>query len=293
MNSRHNNMRFTYETEVNNCISFIGLNITHDDLNNEHRYITSVYRKPTSTSLFTNYNSFTPIGYRLSVFKCLIYRAYHLCSNWKLFHEEITHVRSMLLRNSYPAWILDKIIKISVSKFTGPKCVVFGPSNDRIYIGIPYLGKPSDSLRRAIKNICKRFIHKDVIVFYKPGRRISNFFRLKDATPVDLRSGVVYEYSCGTCHCSYVGCTSRHLRHRIAEHAGVSHLTGRPVKNLVHSNIRDHLNHCNEGTCSSRDFKILATGNNELELLIKERLLIDKNKPSLNGNIGSFELLLI
>ena len=27
---RHNNMRFTYETEVNSCISFIGLNITHD-----------------------------------------------------------------------------------------------------------------------------------------------------------------------------------------------------------------------------------------------------------------------
>ena len=62
MNSRQNNMRVIYETEVNNCISFIGLNITHVDLNNAHRYITSVYRKPTSTSLFTNYNSFTPIG---------------------------------------------------------------------------------------------------------------------------------------------------------------------------------------------------------------------------------------
>ena len=32
---------------------------------------------------------------------------------------------------------------------------------------------------------------------------------------------------------------------------------------------------------------------NDLELLIKERLLIDRKKPSLNGNIGSFELLLI
>ena len=89
-----------------------------------------------------------------------------------------------------------------------------------------------------------------------------------------------------------MGQTSRHLRHRVSEHAGVSHLTGRPVKNLVHSNIRDHLINCQEGSCSQRDFKILASGSCELELLIKERLLIDIKKPSLNGNVGSFELLL-
>ena len=128
----------------------------------------------------------------------------------------------MLLRNSYPAWLLDKIIKSSVSKFIGSNSVAFGPNKDRIYIGIPYLGKPNDSLRHTIKKIFKQFIQtKDVIVYYKPGRRISNFFRLKDATHFDLRSGVVYEYSCGRCHSTYVGQTSRHLRHRIAEHAGL------------------------------------------------------------------------
>ena len=85
MNSRHPNMRFTYEAETNNCISFSGVTITHSLSNNLHGYQTSVYRKPTSTALFTNYNSFTPLTYRLSVFRCLIYRAYHLCSSWNYF----------------------------------------------------------------------------------------------------------------------------------------------------------------------------------------------------------------
>src|SRR5206468_6002069 len=109
MNSRHANMRFTYETEKDECISFSGVNTTHiPSGNNLDGYQTSVYRKPTFTSLFTNYNSFTPLTYRLSVFKCLIYRAYHLCSSWSLFHVEISKLRSMLLRNAYPSWILDR-----------------------------------------------------------------------------------------------------------------------------------------------------------------------------------------
>lgn len=266
---------------------------THHLVNDCNGYVTSVYRKPTSTALFTNYNSFTPLAYRLSVLKCLIYRAYRLCSSWSLFHDEITVLRSMLLRNAYPSWILDRVIKLSVSNLIKPN-IKFGPNKERLYIGLPYLGKTTDAIRRAIKQICKEFIpHKDVIVFCKPGRRIANFFRVKDTTPFDLRSHVVYEYTCAECHFSYIGQTSRHLRHRVAEHAGISHLTGRPVKTIIHSSIHDHCMQCRGSGCALRNFKILATGNNELELLVKERLLIDRKKPSLNGNVGSFELLLV
>src|SRR5207248_7131005 len=129
MNSRHANMRFTYETETDNRISFIGLTIEHSPLNNTHGYQTSIYQKPTSTSLFTNFNSFTPLVYRLSVFKCLVYRAYHLCSSWSLFHIEITKIRAILLRNAFPAWLLDRIIKRSVANFVQPK-VKFGPAKE-------------------------------------------------------------------------------------------------------------------------------------------------------------------
>ena|SRR5437868_3152212 len=86
--------------------------------------------------------------------------------------------------------------------------------------------------------------------------------------------------------------TARHLRHRIAEHAGVSHLTGKIMKQQVHSSIRDHCAQCLGSDTSARSFKILSRGNNELELLVKELLLINRNKPVINGNCGSFELLL-
>ena len=57
------------------------------------------------------------------------------------------------------------------------------------------------------------------------------------------------------------------------------------MKSQSHSSIRDHCSHCNLDDCSSRNFRILATGNSELELLVKERLLINRRKPVLNGKI--------
>ena len=196
------------------------------------------------------------------------------------------------MRNAYPSRLLDHIIKTSVSNFIN-RNVKFGPQKERLYIGLPFLGKTTDSIRRVIKQINKQYIpDKDIIVFFKPGKRISNFFSIKDRTPLEMRSHIVYEYKCPRCQSSYIGETIRHLRQRAAEHRGVSHLTDRPVKSLVHSRIRDHCTQCQGSECSLLNFKILATGCSEYELLIKERLLIDSKKPAINGNIGSFELLL-
>jgi hypothetical protein len=47
------------------------------------------------------------------------------------------------------------------------------------------------------------------------------------------------------------------------------------MKSQSHSNIRDHCLLCTDSNCSSRNFKILARGNNELELLVKERIFVE------------------
>ena len=92
----------------------------------------------------------------------------------------------MLLRNAYPSFIIDRIIKRCISDFVQPN-VKFGPHKERLYIGLPFLGRATDHLRRSIKHINKQLIpHKDIIVYFKPGRRVSNFFRTKDSTPMNM-----------------------------------------------------------------------------------------------------------
>ena len=296
MNSRHANMRFTVETECNDSISFIGLTISHARHSTDsglHCYDTTVYRKPTSTGLFMNFKSFVPLAYRLSVLKCLVYRALRLCSNCSLFLHEVSTVKQLLMRNSFHVKVLGGVISRTLASMTAPPTVFTGPAKERIYLGLPFHGKPTDLLRRAIRCICRKYLpHKDVIIYFKSGVRVKNFFQIKDRTPLAMRSSVVYQFTCASCQASYIGQTTRHLHHRVAEHAGVSHLTGRPVKTLVHSSIRDHCRQCEGQDCSLRDFKVLASGSTDIDLLVRERLLIEKLKPALNGNSGSFELLL-
>ena len=119
-------------------------------------------------------------------------------------------------------------------------------------------GKLTNSLRKSIKEICKQFIpHKDIVIYFKPGPRVSDFFRVKDITPFELRSRVVYEFNCFGCQSNYIGQTTRHLRHRIAEHEGVSHLTGKVMKSQSHSSIRDHSLLCNGCICSTSNSSVI------------------------------------
>ena len=54
------NITFTYEVEKHKCLPFLDVNT----LFSNGKYSTTVYRKPTFTSLFTNFESFIPITYK-------------------------------------------------------------------------------------------------------------------------------------------------------------------------------------------------------------------------------------
>ena len=45
-----------------------------------------------------------------------------------------------------------------MSKFINPSVVMYGPGKERVYIGLPFAGKSTDSVRRAIQQIRKKFI---------------------------------------------------------------------------------------------------------------------------------------
>jgi len=292
LNSIHPNLKFTCETEKSQTIPFLGIQINRETNSNQvSTYTTSLYHKPTSTPLLMNFHSFVPLSYRVSVIQASVNRILNLCSCWQFVHVEIQYLRTILLRNFFPSWVIDKVVKALLNKFFKPQ-PKYGPMKERVYIGLPFLGSQTDLIRRKIKLVFNTFIpHKEVIVYFKSGLRIKNFFKIKDVTPTVLRSRVIYKFTCANCQAGYIGQTSRHLCHRIAEHRGTSHLTGKIMKNKVHSNIRDHVNACPSSNITADNFRVLASASSEQELLIKERLLIGRLRPSLNGNVGSAELL--
>ena len=80
-------------------------------------------------------------------------------------------------------------------------------------------------------------------IFVNP-LKINNLFQFKDRIPVDMRSNLVYLYTCPRCNRgTYIGCTERMLKVRVDCHRGVSYRTCIELKKKKNSAIRDHSNY--------------------------------------------------
>ena len=77
LNSFHKNIKFTYEFEQNNKISFLDVLVTRKlDGSME----TSVCRKPTHTDVYLNWNACAPSTWKTATVKSLVKRALSISS---------------------------------------------------------------------------------------------------------------------------------------------------------------------------------------------------------------------
>ena len=164
-------------------------------------------------------------------------------------------------KNGYPENFIDKYFKKFLDNIHLLKEKVPTVIRNRLLLVLPYLGVISlqtrTKLQQAIKgvlNCCK------LEIAFKCQTKLSNSFRFKDPIPKDLISGVVYKFQCGLCNESYYGESIRHLDIRSGEHIGVSPFTGKKVKPIENSAVRDHLLHFNY-SLSFDNFSILAHEN--------------------------------
>ena len=70
LNSEHQNINFTSELECNGKLPFLDNLIDRKD----GKFITSVYRKPTFTEVYTHYLSFIPSVFKFGLLSTLLFR---------------------------------------------------------------------------------------------------------------------------------------------------------------------------------------------------------------------------
>ena len=119
---------------------------------------------------------------------------------------------------------------------------------------------------------------------------VGRMFPFKDMIPKCIRSNVVYKYECGICNSTYIGETTRHYTTRIAEHKGVSPLTGAPASK-VNSHIYQHFFETGHAI-KDKNFSILH-GSDPFNILISESIAIHEFKPNLNDQMSSTPLKLL
>ena len=107
INSVHPAIRFTEEdNKEDGSIPFLDTIVKPEA---DGTLSTTVYRKPTHTDQYLQWDSHHHLSAKFSVVHTLSYRASTVCSKPELLQKEKYHLRKALTICNYPKWALDKV----------------------------------------------------------------------------------------------------------------------------------------------------------------------------------------
>ena len=172
INTRHPNIKFTMENEVNKIIPFLDVLID----NSQNTFKTSTYHKSTYSGLLLNYTSFTSRFYKIGLIKCLIDRTYKINNTWPGYHDDVSKIKDALKRNCYPPFVLDKIIKAYINKIHYSNNKVSSEINKLRYFKLPYIGKYSEQVQKKITKLCKQYCNENNVKIVFTSFKMSNYF---------------------------------------------------------------------------------------------------------------------
>ena len=190
--------------------------------------------------------------------------------------------------------VIDRMIFKFFDKIHVPKKEVHICCKKKLIFSLEYLGKNSLEIKKRLERVIKEQINFCKIdIVFSSQQKLRNFFAFKDKIPKNLKSLVLYKFTCSDCNVTYIGKTKRHYQVRFSEHLGLSKLTNKPLKysTLTTTAVRDHLHCCNHNN-SPESFKIIGSAKNDYHLKIKESLNILRENPKLNKTVKSFPLYL-
>jgi len=223
---------------------------------------TTVYRKPTHTDQYLNFQSNHHLEHKRSVVRTLLHRAKTLITEEKDQKDKIEHVKSAFRTNGYPDWIfrLPKKKEKAVDKDKG--------TQKRPTAGIPYIRGTSEVLARVFKK-------HGANIFHKPFNSIrQNLTKVKDKTDKMKKCGVIYHVQCEDCKNDYVGETARQLDTRLKEH-----LT------RTSSAIYEHCKQTGHKIDPNKT-RVLTSEEHLWKRKVKEAIEIKQRRPSLNRDEG-------
>ena len=224
LNSLRDSIEFTMETETDGKLPFLDVLVTKV----ENQLSTTIYRKPTHTDLYLNYNSNHHPRIKSGVITCLAHRARTICSeeNIPIELDKLKHVFEL---NDYPPNFTTKCLNSKPRQKQQIEDEIQPP-----FLNTPYVKGFSEKLEKSCRNLNIR------ATFTSRRTLKSELVHVKGQTAIETHKGVVYKVDCTSCDQSYVGETGRTLKVRIKEHERAVRVSDTTNGIAVHSNNFEH-----------------------------------------------------
>ncbi|KAI8516208.1 hypothetical protein Bbelb_047890 [Branchiostoma belcheri] len=185
INNIDSNIKFTQETSHDNSLPFLDSNVTVQE---DGRLSVDVYRKPTHTDQYLDFNSHHPLEQKLGVIRTLFHRADSIITSDEAKSKEHSHLKNALNKCGYRTWTFNKALQ-PTDKSIG-ETATHPPGFN---IGTNF--KPYSTLRQ-------------------------NLVHPKDQVQKGIKSEVIYRLKCEepNCNDTYIGETSQPLKERYKQH---------------------------------------------------------------------------
>ena len=218
INNIDDKIQFTKEaSRSDGSMPFLDTLVT---INGDGSVNTKVYRKPTHTDLYLQWDSHHSIAAKYSVISTLHHRAKAVGSNNQLLKEEEDHLQKVLTGNKYPLWTLNRV-KIK-NKTTQAQQQRKQQNTDakvttgykKSYMVLPYVKGLSESM----KNVGKKH---GIQTYFREGNTIKSLLMTpKDKDHITKKSGIIYRFKCNRVDYDdeYIGESSRTFGERYKEH---------------------------------------------------------------------------
>ena len=149
LNSLHPSLCFTFEKESNLALPFLDVLVEKPP----SKFITFIYWKPTFTSQYLRWNSFSPRKCKTNLILTLTHRALAICSPERL-PSKLDKIKFILLTNGYPELVIKSFMVMKMKQFHAlPK---FGPEKCPIHLCLPWLGSVSTRFEKLVKSAVKQ-----------------------------------------------------------------------------------------------------------------------------------------
>ena len=204
LNSIDPHVQFTYEVEQEGAISFLDTKTTR---RTDGSIVVTVYRKPTNTDKYLDFDSHHHVQHKRAVARTLLDRATSIPSTDEEKTAEVQRVTATLKANGYPARFIDSCKSRKPRERQGNQAVT------RNLVVLPYAKGASEKITRVLNQ-------HNIKVAHKPIRTVGSFFkRPKDQRKKEDTRGTVYKIKCNDCDAVYIGQSSRALKTRTKEHS--------------------------------------------------------------------------
>ena len=133
------------------------------------------YHKSAFTVLLLNIKSFTSFSYKISLIKFLIDTSFKICNNWNSFHNDIENIKSNLIKNEYPPFLIHKVVKKYLGyKFSSNQNQLRDTSNVH-YFKLLYISNLPHHIINKLSKLCKEFCKETFNI-----KLVFNSFKIKN-----------------------------------------------------------------------------------------------------------------